>query len=169
MPDARDVEDARLLAARDYARLFAAYLPAVETRVRAQVWGAGADDVVQEVFLRIWRELQAGKVYPVPFRVVVHKVTGWLIKQYFLSRDVREVSLPDDYDVRGDDDVHYDDDSGFLELIEGLPEKQREVVVMRYGDGLEITEIAERLGMERNAVDQILWRAHERLRPDDDA
>jgi len=169
MPDARDAEDARLLAARDYATLFAAYLPVVQTRVHARVRGPGADDVVQEVFQRLLRELNAGKTYAVPFRVVVHNVIGWTIKDHYRSGDGHEVSLPDGFDPPGDLDVEYEDDDSFFALLEGLTEKQREVVVMRYWEGLEIDEIAERLGMKRNAVDQILWRAHERLRPDDDA
>lgn len=35
---------------------------------------------------------------------------------------------------------------------------------LRYREGLEIDEIAERLDMTRNAVDQALHRGHSRLR-----
>ncbi len=69
MPDARDGEDARLLASHDHAALFAAYLPVVQTRVYARVRGVGADDVVQEVFLRLQRELSARKTYNLVIRI----------------------------------------------------------------------------------------------------
>ena len=49
-------------------------------------------------------------------------------------------------------------------LFGGLPEGARRVLDLRYRQGLEIAEIAERLGLERNAVDQALHRGHERLR-----
>ena len=35
---------------------------------------------------------------------------------------------------------------------------------LRYREHLEIEEIAERLGMKRNAVDQALHRGHDKLR-----
>ena len=37
---------------------------------------------------------------------------------------------------------------------------------LRYLDGLEIEQIAERLGLTRNAVDQALHRGHKKLRED---
>ena len=50
------------------------------------------------------------------------------------------------------------------DLIGELPGRAREVVELRYLDGLEHDEIAARLGIERNNVDQALHRGHLRLR-----
>ena len=88
MHDERDRLDAELLAAGDYARLLAMYMPVAHDRVHARVRGPAADDVVQEVMLRLYRELHAGKAYPVPLRVVVHNVTGWLIGAHFEGREL---------------------------------------------------------------------------------
>ena len=41
---------------------------------------ADAEDVAQDVKLRLLREAQAGKTYAVPYRVVVHKVIQWTLK-----------------------------------------------------------------------------------------
>lgn len=49
-------------------------------------------------------------------------------------------------------------------LFADLPEGSRRVLELRYREGLEIDEIAERLDMTRNAVDQALHRGHSRLR-----
>ena len=35
------------------------------------------------MLFRLWKELTAGKRYRAPFRVVVHQVIGWTIKEHF--------------------------------------------------------------------------------------
>lgn len=53
--------------------------------------------------------------------------------------------------------------------IEGLPEKQREVVVLKYWEGLSYDEIARRLGSTEGTVGWLLCEAvnrlHDRLKP----
>ena len=55
-------------------------------------------------------------------------------------------------------------DYDLLLLMNGLAPREREVVDLRWRQGLEIAEIADRLGIDRNAVDQALFRAHAKLR-----
>ena len=164
MQAARDAEDVRLLAAGDHATLLATYLPVVQARVYARVRGAGGDDVVQEIMLRLVRELSAGKAYPVPYRVVVHQVVGWLIKAHFQGERISLVQLPEDWDPVGEDGIAIEDTVELVRLFEGLTGAEREAVELRYLEGREITEIAEELGIERNAVDQVLFRARKKIR-----
>jgi RNA polymerase sigma-70 factor (ECF subfamily) len=164
MHAASDAEDARLLAAGDHDRLLAKYLPVVQTIVYARVRGNGAEDVVQDVMLRLLRELDAGRSYPVPYRVVVPKVTVWLVKGHFRGEPVRLVPLPDEWEGPGSDDLDLPGHEWLERLFAELPERQRQVCELRYLRGLEIEEIAAELGIERNAVDQALHRAHARLR-----
>ena len=58
----------------------------------------------------------------------------------------------------------FEDDEALADLFAELPEGSRRVLELRYREGLEIDEIAERLGMTRNAVDQALHRGHSKLR-----
>ena len=68
-----------------------------------------------------------------------------------------DLPAPDPYD-----DFEIDHD---LRLLFGdLPERARQVLELRYLEGYDIEEIARRLGIERNAVDQALYRGHARLR-----
>ncbi len=163
MHDERDRLDAELLAAGDYARLLAMYLPVVHDRVRARVRRPAADDVVQEIMLRLYRELHAGKAYPVPFRVVVHNVTGWLIGAHFEGRELAEPYDPDVHD-RGVWDEDPTESSYLESLVERLPEGERSVFELRVLDGLSAARTAELLGMTPNAVDQALHRARKHLR-----
>jgi RNA polymerase sigma factor (sigma-70 family) len=161
-----DARDAELLARREYARLLAKYEPVIVARCIAELRGAlEADDVSQDVKLRLWRELSAGKPYAVPFRVVVHKVIGWTLRDHWQGRRT-DVPLPDGWDPAdpGDGLGELLDRDAVSSMLDGLVGRVREVMELRYLAGLEIAEIAERLGIDRNAVDQSLHRGHAKLR-----
>lgn len=164
--DENDARDERLLADRDYPTLLATYRQAVVTRLLFRLPYADAQDVAQDVMVHLWRELQAGKRYPVPFRVVVRKRTDWTMRTHFKRlRERAEYPFPEGWDpadtrpehaVVGDDWVRW--------LCEQLPEREREVALRRYLQDMEIEQIAEELDMTRNAVDQALFRARKKLR-----
>ena len=166
MNDGRDTEDARLLDSGEHARLLAKYEPVVVGRCIAALRGhLDADDVAQDVKLRLWNELRKGKTYSVSFRVVVHKVIGWTVKDYFAGRPTH-VPLPENWDPAdpSDDLAELLDRDVVASLLDGLEGRAREVMQLRYLERLEIDEIAERLGMKRNAVDQALHNGHRKLR-----
>ena len=166
MLDVRDADDTRLLEEGDIAALLAKYQPVILGRCIARLRGhADADDVAQNVRLRLVAEFRRGKRYGgTPYRVVVHQVIGWTIADYFEGRPT-DVPLPDDWnpsEADGEENVisHY-----YLEeLLAPLPERARRVLELRYIKGAEIPQIADELGIKRNAVDQALHRGHEALR-----
>jgi RNA polymerase sigma factor (sigma-70 family) len=164
MRDARDAEDALLLQTGDYAQLIAAWYPIVVQRCLVRA-GASGYDVAHDVVERLLAELQRGRRYPVPYRVVVHMVIGWTLNEHFQGLPT-DAPLPEEWDLADStDDVGSFEEAFDLEhLFEELPEGDRAVCRLRYLDGLEIDQIAEQLGRERNAVDQSLWRAHTKLR-----
>jgi RNA polymerase sigma factor (sigma-70 family) len=49
-------------------------------------------------------------------------------------------------------------------VLAPLPDGSRRVLELRYIEGMEIEQIADRLGVTRNAVDQALHRGHRALR-----
>jgi RNA polymerase sigma-70 factor (ECF subfamily) len=50
------------------------------------------------------------------------------------------------------------------DLVAGLPEAEREVVILRFADGLKLEEIAARLGLPLGTVKSRLHRALTELR-----
>jgi RNA polymerase sigma factor (sigma-70 family) len=132
-------------------------------RCRVRLRSGDAYEVAHIVMVRLLTELRAGKRYPVPFRVVVHQVTTWTIGGY-LTRG-RAEPLPAGWEPAGDDPYEPVEQGYDLELLfEGLPPRVAAVMRLRYLEGLEIHQIAEGLGLERNAVDQALHRGHVELR-----
>src|SRR3990172_9943596 len=94
MHDARDAEDQRLLAAGELSLLVESYYGVMLDRSRARVWPeAAAVGVAAEVAIRLLSELKRGRRYRVPFRVVVHKVIGWKIKEHFAPAKAPEGAL----------------------------------------------------------------------------
>ncbi len=89
MHDARDAEDALLLAAGDHAVLLAAYADVVVQRCLVATRDEAGYDVAQNVFLRLWQELGRGKRYPVPYRRVVHNVIDWTLKEHMDGLEIR--------------------------------------------------------------------------------
>ncbi|MEO9176544.1 MAG: RNA polymerase sigma factor [Gaiellales bacterium] len=165
MRDARDAEDALLLQNGDHAALMAAYHPVIVQRCLVRVRSDAGHDVAQTVLERLYRELARGKRYSVPYRVVVHKVIDWTVKDYFQGRST-EIELPEGWDVADETDPYrpLEDDQVLEDLFAPLPEGARRVLELRYREGLELEEIAVRLDLKRNAVDQALHRGHARLR-----
>jgi RNA polymerase sigma factor (sigma-70 family) len=159
MPDARDAEDTRLLEERNLAALLAKYQPVILGRCIARLQGdEEAEDVAQNVMLRLVAEFERGKRYSVPYRVVVHQVTTWTLAEYFEGKPT-DLPLPEGWEPAAPDFTEEVEQRDYLSSLFGsVGQKTRQVLELRYLLGLEIDEIAVRLGIKRNAVDQALNR-----------
>jgi DNA-directed RNA polymerase specialized sigma24 family protein len=164
MHDARDAEDKRLLDEGEHARLLAAYFHPVRERCFLRLRDEdAADDAAQRVFVRLLGELRSGKTYPVPFRVAVWMVTNWTLRGFYPGPKV-DSFLPEAWDPELPDPyAAWEDQHDLAVLIADLPARQREVLDLRYREGLSHGQIAERLGMTRNAVDQALHNGHKNV------
>ena len=50
------------------------------------------------------------------------------------------------------------------QLLESLPDRERDIVVLRFYDGLTQSEIADRFGVSQMQISRILARTLDRLR-----
>lgn len=161
----RDDLDDLLLRENRIAELLATYYPTVVARLRMRVPAGVVFDVAQDVAERLIKELRRGKRYPVPFRVVVHQVTGYCVGDYAVRHKKQlETPLPPDwagweqYVVTDDDFERVLVDDILTRLCDGLPPRDREIAAMHFGHDMEIADIAAKLGIARNAVDQAIHR-----------
>jgi RNA polymerase sigma-70 factor, ECF subfamily len=170
MTAAADARDARLLEEGRLAELVAAYWPIIVQRCRLRVRDRyDADDVASDVVHRLMHQLARGKRFTVPFRVVVHKRIDWEVKGFFGRRRrarERETSIEALMEPWAEDEslVGILDRDEVEGLVERLPGRDREILEFVYLEGLTIQAAAERLGITRNAADQRLFRARQRLR-----
>jgi RNA polymerase sigma-70 factor (ECF subfamily) len=142
--------------------LLAKYRPIVAGRCRARLKGhPDAEDVAQDVFLRLVAEFHRGKRYgTLPYRVVVHQVIEWTLKDYFAGKPTT-APLPDDFGEAAPDEelARF----SLASVFAPLPDGDRIVLTLRYLDGLEPAQIAAKLGKQPNAVHQALYRGHKAL------
>jgi RNA polymerase sigma-70 factor, ECF subfamily len=165
MTDDGDAFDKEQLDAGRIDVLLAKYRRVIVGRCVARLRGhPDAEDVAQDVYLRLLGEFHRGKRYgDVPYRVVVHQVIGWTLDDYFEGRPT-STPLPEDF---GGGAAPPDEKLTRLTLasaFEQLPDGDRAVLTLRYIVGLEPAQIAEQLGKKPNAVYQSLSRGHTALR-----
>jgi RNA polymerase sigma factor (sigma-70 family) len=164
MHDARDAEDKRLLDEGEHALLLAAYFHPVRERCYLRLREEdAASEAAQRVLVRLLGELRSGKTYTVAFRVVVWMVTEWRLKGFYPVAK-QDAFLPEAWHPEAPDPYRgWEEQHDLAVLIAELPPRQQEVLVLRYGKQLSHDQIAERLGMTRDAVDQALHNGHKKL------
>jgi RNA polymerase sigma factor (sigma-70 family) len=116
------------------------------------------DDVVQNVFIKVWKNLSAfredSKLFTWIYRIAVNESMSFLKSKRlrtFISFDNQEASM-----LRSlSDDNYYDGDQiqkKLQEAIIRLPAKQRIVFNMRYYDDLSYDEMSDILGTSVGAL-----------------
>ena len=167
-PDRHDIER------QDWGTLLARYRPIVHNLVTRKLRGPhghAIDDVTQTILLRLYQELAGGTRYtdrtgrPIPFRVVVHKVTGWEIGGYF--QDNEKLPLPHaDPPDHGTTDAAYADRLARIDLdarLDRLGPVEREACRLTLLEDLPASEVATRLGITPNNVYQRVFHGLRKL------
>ena len=172
LPEAdRDYELIRAVGAGDipaFEKLLAKYRrPVLNFIFRYTGDRFGAEDIAQEVFLRVYRA--ASEFEP------RGKVSTWIFKiAYNLS--VNEIAHRSrfcpaaDLDDRGFEAAEPDDTARkelaqeVMDSIGQLPEKQRAALLLRVNEELSYAEIGSILSTSISGVESLLFRARENLR-----
>ncbi len=124
-----------------------------------------AEELVQDTFLKTWDYLRQGNSIE-NLRAFLYRVVNNLMVDEF--RKKKEQSLDQMMEKGWNVDSGDDPEDGLeqrflikevLSVMDGLPEKERELLVMRYVDGLELKEIAEVLQISANNTSVRLNRA----------
>ena len=98
-----------------------------------------------------------------PYRIVVALVTDWTLRGFY-PQPKEDAPLPDELDTAAPDAyADWEEGHDLGALFADLPDRQREVLELRYLRGLSPEQIASELGIKRNAVDQALHNGHRKL------
>jgi len=133
-------------------------------------WPGDVDDIVQDVFVAAFLGLKQFRgecrLRTWLFTITVNKCRSHRLCRL---RRIRPTSVKADAMVSpdGSSDQAAMDAETFARVrrtVQTLPQKYREVVVLRYLQGLETTEICELLGISVSAMQVRLNRARKRLR-----
>ena len=143
-------------------RLMAAYGPSLVGMCTLLLKDAHlSQDVVQETFIRAWRQ---GKLRQETEKAWLTRVAVNLCRDEYRSRWVRPVDrriTPEERPIPADAPA---EDSGLLDRVSLLPMKEREVIVMHYWNDMSPEEIAGALHIDRATVFRRLSRGRKRLK-----
>jgi RNA polymerase sigma-70 factor (ECF subfamily) len=170
----RDREWIARIRAGDYDAFIACfrayYNPALGLATRLLGSQDGAEDVVQDVFFRIWQRRETWVVTS-NLSAYLHGAVRNRVTSHFRHRRVRtrfEGFVQEIFDRGGrcpDDDVIAADlDAAIQRIIDGLPSRCREVYELRWCHQLSYAEIAHILGISLKTVEAHVTTALKRLR-----
>jgi RNA polymerase sigma-70 factor (ECF subfamily) len=134
--------------------------------IRSRVWDdAEAEDILQEVFIRIHRHLCCQPEWNKPKSWIYQIARNLIIDHYRRRRET--VELPES--LPAEPDLPEKDPEAVLalslkEMIDGLPEHYRQALLLTEYQGLSQKQLAERLGISLSGAKSRVQRARERLR-----
>ncbi len=127
------------------------------------VWGdrGAAEDLVQEAFIRLVRSVQAGAVTTVGI--------GWMvttIRRIHIDglrshdREERRLRLV----TTTATSVSPAEDGAITSLLDGLSDRERTALILRYVEDLSVADVADVMGTSVRATESLLQRAKRRVR-----
>jgi RNA polymerase sigma-70 factor (ECF subfamily) len=126
-----------------------------------------ADDATQEVFLRAHKGLRRFAFRAAPF-TWLYRTTRYVCNE-FNRRRKTEALDEEPLDNRSSPDRHvaeHDTAARVRLLVAGLPERQRDVVLLRIFEELSVADTAKAMGCREGTIKALLHKATKRLRLD---
>lgn len=129
-----------------------------------------AEDLVHDSFVSLLRSARDGRLRDVGIGWVLTRVRhGFVDQARSAGREGRRLRLVADstsgVDGRRPHEIDHDGATSNADgLLDGLPERERAALVLRYIDGLSVPEVAELLGSTVRATESLLQRAKRRAR-----
>lgn len=132
---------------------------------------ADADEVVQDVFVRVWRSAARydptrARVGTWLYRIAVNLCIDRQRKRAFRRFVGLEAGaeVPDPTPSAADRMADAADLARVRQAIDALPDRQRMAILLSAVAGLETREVADAMGVSPGAVEQLLVRARRTLR-----
>ena len=117
-----------------------------------------ADDLLQEIFVKIWKSLHTfrgeSQLFTWLYRIATNETLNFLHKQKIRASH-RFASITPELEDKIEDDPYFNGDAlqrTLLKAVRRLPDKQRTVFTMRYYEDLPYEEIAKILGTSVGAL-----------------
>ena len=151
---------------RAFEELYAAHLARVHSLVRRMTGGRDADELTQDVFVRVWQKLASFRGDSA-FGTWLHRLAVNVVIEKFRSDKLRRQRLHDGEEIfdtlaapRRSGDMTMD----FETALEKLPDGAREIFVLHDVEGYKHHEIASLLDISSGTSKAQLHRARMMLR-----
>jgi len=147
-----------------YASLVAQHLSPIQAYSQRMTGNpASAEDITQEVFLRLWLKAAEFDASKARLTTWLHRMAHNLAIDHLRKRQ-REAPLEgvEDFESAADDETH--DPARVLQALMQLPERQRSALTLTYYQDLSNREVADIMGLGTRAVESLLVRARSALK-----
>lgn len=133
-----------------------------------------AAEVVQDVFFRLWRDRSTieirdhlgGYLARAVRNRALDRQKRLRLEYRWLEREVMETEQAEIERITGSltDSAGHDRSSQLMLALDQLPERRREIMLLRWREGLSYNEIASRLGLSVKTVENQISRGLKTLR-----
>lgn len=151
-----------------FSPLYERYLSSVLNRVRYVVPEADVEDVTQEVFIAVLKSLHTFRGESL-FSTWLRTLTNYKVAEYYRRRnrkqDPREVPITE-AEILPDESngLQMEERIALRRSLAAMPEKYREIILLRFSDGMKFDEIAKTLGTNLETTKSLFRRAVAALR-----
>lgn len=128
---------------------------------------ADAEDAVQELYLKLWKNRDALDGIRSPKAYAMTLLRNLCLDRIRQARKLSVTEVPESLGGSFDPEAAMDDRERLekvLAAVKSLPDRQREILVMRTVEGLSYDEIAQRTGMSYLSLRVLLSRLRQTLR-----
>ncbi|HWK11674.1 MAG TPA: RNA polymerase sigma factor [Vicinamibacterales bacterium] len=161
-----DVARAAAGDVRAFEALYRTHLPRVHSLVRRMTGGRDADELTQDVFVRVWQKLATFRG-EASFTTWLHRLTVNVVIERFRSEQTNRQRLLDGEDVfetLSGPTASRDLPMDFESAMDKLPDGAREIFVLHDVEGYKHKEIGTLLGISPGTSKAQLHRARMMLR-----
>jgi len=129
-----------------------------------------AENIIQNVFLNLWinrnKIEKEASVKCYIFKIVYNSSISFLrekIKEYQFVEYLKTIQDKQEDEIISR--IDYEElDKELNKIIDELPDRQKEVILLRKIDGLKYSEISERMNISRNTIENHMSRALKTIR-----
>ena len=140
-----------------YTLLYERFISLVYNRVRYLVPAQDVEDVTQEVFVAVIRSLKGFRGESL-FSTWLRTITNRRIAEYYRRRPRQDVALGENMNPPHQH-LKMEEVVAIRQAFHGLPENYREILLLRFSDGLQFNEIAALQGRSLEAIKSLFRRA----------
>jgi RNA polymerase sigma-70 factor (ECF subfamily) len=166
------VQSARQGKLEAFSTLYERYLQIVYNRVRYTVPEQDVEDVTQEIFIAVMKSLQGFRgesQFSTWLRTLVIRQIANYYRRKSPLQILEEAGSNDEQDVydkaeKPDRRADMDESMVLRQALVALPEQYREILLMRFADGLQFNEIATANRKSLEATKSLFRRAVAELR-----
>ena len=129
-----------------------------------------ADDLLSATFEKALKSINSYQWQGISFSAWIYKIANnTLIDYYRTSKKytntyLEEITIKDNTQNIEESVLNFDSSSRIKSLLNQLNKKEKEVIILKFYDGLTNKSIAERLDLTETNVSTIVYRALQKLR-----